>query len=150
ERGGDVAGERGVDDAALPVATLEPRIGEVDEDALDAPRREELRVVEVRVAENDLDRRFHPVRARGDLDSEVFADLQPDVAAPGIGRRALEEKLRVGAAELDLDLAARRERQSLGGAREVRHLERIHVLAVAGHGLAGGERLEAELADVLR
>ncbi len=108
---------------------LEPRIGKDDEDAARLCIAEDLGDVELRLAEHRAHRRAAcPCTLVDELD-EIFADLEPDVRAIRILRRALEQELRIGAADFDLELARGIERRALAAKLLEEDLERVDVLA---------------------
>ena len=106
---------------------LEPWIRKVHEHALDGARREDLGGVKLRLTEHGVngcpERAGTPVHER----HQIFADLEPDVEPRWIARRALEQELRLGAADLDLDRPTIERRPIATEPREVQ-LVRIDVL----------------------
>src|SRR5439155_5805858 len=95
--------------------------------------------VQLRVTEHRVDRRADVARALVDPRDELFADLEADVRAIRIEPRALEQELRLGAADLDLDRPAGHERRALAAELLEVRAERIDVLADP-HSLDLGDR----------
>ena len=62
--------------------------------------------MELRLTEHRVDRRARLARAPVDEIDEVLADLEADIVRDGSLRGALEQELRVGTADLDLDRPA--------------------------------------------
>src|SRR5262249_11277749 len=124
----------GREHAPLPVSRLEPRVGEVDEDAGEAPVGEGGGEGGVYGGEGGAE--VSEAGGGGALVhvvDEVAADLDADAAEVRAGGRALEEEAGVGAAELHLDLAVGPERHGRGAEREVGGVERVDVVADARH-----------------
>src|SRR5439155_14190618 len=90
---------------------------------------EDLEQVQLRVTEHRVHRCVRALRAAVDERHQILADLEADVRAARIDRGPLEQELRVGASDLDLDRPARRELRPLASKVFEVQAERVDVLA---------------------
>jgi hypothetical protein len=99
----DRGDQRRVDHAAQPVLALEPRIRKVHEHARGFDVAEDLVHVQLRLAEHAVHGQAGRARAAIDDRDQVLANLESDVLMLRRTRGALEQELRIGASDLDLE-----------------------------------------------
>ena len=105
----DVARQLRAHHAALVLARLEPRVGEVEVEALARSRGANRRGRSTDMLAKTLRTLSSPAARAGAVGArhDLAPDLDAHETAPAIGAREIDEEVRLGRAELDLEAAAR-------------------------------------------